>query len=145
MSLLSNRDIKYMEQKAIKASSLITAEVRYKRYVERNSEENNEEEPEQYGYGYDNKEEEKLEWTEWEEYDCSIEDIDEYNIDDYPFGDMEEGDLLIIFPKNTSLEPNAEEYEIKIGDDTYVAETSLKKLGFVGNTFMYYGLVGGLA
>ena len=134
--MLSNMDISSMVQQAKEITKISDIEVRYKYNVEEN---NNSEDS--YGYGHDDK---KTDWTDWETYECSIDTVDEYNINDYDFGNVQEGDLVVLFPPDTNLEKNAMEYELRLGDDDYNAKTGLKEQGFVGGKFLYYVMVGGL-
>ena len=129
--MLSRSDINSMVADANKLTRIMECEIRYKTFEEN--------EEEDYGYGYDDSQE--ANWTEWEVYQCSIDKVDEYNINDYDFGNIVEGDLLLLLPKNTNLIKNADEYKIKIGDDVYSAKTKLKEMGHMGNTFLYYCIV----
>lgn len=110
--------------------------MRYKKVEEQVEGEQQEED---YGYGYD--EDKKAEWSDWDEYWCSPDTIDDYNIDEYSFGEVQVGDLVLIIPNDTTLPERADEYEIGFDDDKYRAKTTLKKKQYVGNQFLYYALV----
>lgn len=128
--MLSNREVNYMKRKARKLTQITEVQIKFKTRIS-----------EDYSYGYG---EEEYEWSdEWKTYKCSTSSVDKYNIDEYPFGNIVEGDLILLFPDNTTL-PDAEEYEIKLGDDIYVSKTDLQKMAFVGNQYLYKVLAGEL-
>ena len=129
--MLSKIDINGMINDANKLTRINTVQISYKTFEE--SEEDD------YGYGYDDSQE--AIWTEWEDYQCSLDKVDEYNVNDYDFGNIVEGDLVLLLPRDTDLKIDAEAYRVKIINDTYSAKTRLKEMGHVGGTFLYYAIV----
>lgn len=136
ITILSNADINYMVEKSRKISKITKLRMRYK-IVEEQAE--GEEQEDDYGYGYDDGK--KAKWSDWDEYWCSPDTIDDYNIDEYSFGEVQVGDLVLVIPNDTTLPERADEYEIEFDNDKYRSKTTLKKKQYVGNQFLYYTLV----
>lgn len=139
--MLDKNDIQYMEKQAKALTRISQAQIRYKQAVDDDTTGSGD-----YDYGSENYDygSEDYVWSEWETYECASDKIDEHNIKDYDYGNLSEGDFILLLPKDTSLVKNADEYEFKIGGNTYTAKTSLQEMGFVDNTFLYYVLAGGL-
>ncbi|MFW6015051.1 MAG: hypothetical protein ACOCRK_01285 [bacterium] len=90
----------------------------------------------QVGYG-DNT---NSNWSNFKEYDCTLEKISDLNIKRYPYGDVTEGDLIVLFPSNTNL-PKVDKYRIKYEDKIYYSNTGLIGQDFLGDTILYYAMV----
>jgi len=132
--LLRQSEIEYMKKTARQITEITTCEIRYRSNTTNSD----------YGYG-----EQEYSWShtlneEWDIYKCSIEKVDKYNIGDYPFGSLEEGDLVLLLPNDINIDLKGREYEIRLGDDVYVSLSPPKKMGLIGDTFLYYALAGRL-
>lgn len=132
--MLRQSEIEYMEKIAQQITEITNCEIRYREPTGSSG----------HGYG-----DEEYIWShtkdeEWDVYKCSIEKIDKYNIGDFPFGNLQEGDLILLLPNNIDIDLQGSEYEVRLGDDIYVSLAPPKKMGFVGNKFLYYALAGRL-
>lgn len=82
-------------------------------------------------------------WSNFSEYPSVIQEIDEFSSRRYDYGDMIEGDVIILLPFDTSLPKNESKYEFKYNDDTYSAE-KLQQEQLLDGTVTHYYLVGKL-
>ncbi|MFW6311294.1 MAG: hypothetical protein ACOC1K_03565 [Nanoarchaeota archaeon] len=82
--------------------------------------------------------------SDYEKYWCTINRVSQKDIEKYPFGNIEEGDIILLIPKDTNLPTDKNEYKIKINDDIFTNKTGIKEEGFVGDTFLYYVLIASL-
>lgn len=81
-------------------------------------------------------------WTDYQEYWCNPIKISKVNIDRYLYGDLEEGDLLLMIPKDTILPKDVNEIKVYFNGRTYTTKTGLQEARFVGGTFLHYILIG---
>lgn len=123
---LRNSDVRYMIRKANKKLKVAQFEIRYK-------------DAGGSDIGYGGSEDT---WSEWQLYWASSDTIDEFNINQFEFGDIGVGDLVLMIPKDTPLPPDKIEYEFKINDTTYRSKTGLRPTQSLHNTFLYYLMVG---
>lgn len=90
------------------------------------------------GYGED-----EFIWTNWETYECGLDSVDQFNIDDFPFGGMATGDAIIMFPHDSRIKRFADrsdvvEFEVKFGGNLYSTSTQLQEYGYLKENFMHY-------
>jgi len=139
--MLDKNDIRYMKEQATALTRISQAEIRYKQAIDDSTTGSG-----GYDYGSENYSynSEEYSWSEWQTFRCATDKIDSHNINDYDYGNIAEGDFILLLPRDTSLIKEADEYEFKIGGNIYTAKTELQEMGFVDNTFLYYVLAGGL-
>jgi len=82
-------------------------------------------------------------WTNFSEYPSVIQEIDEFSSRRYDYGDMTEGDVILLLPYDTNLPNDAKKYEFKYNDDTYTAE-KLQQEQLLDGTITHFYLVGKL-
>lgn len=82
-------------------------------------------------------------WSNFSEYPSVIQEIDEFSSRRYDYGDMTEGDVIILLPYDTTLPKDEKKYEFKYNGDTYSAE-KLQQEQLLDGTVTHYYLVGSL-
>ena len=80
-------------------------------------------------------------WSSFKDYYCNINEINELNIKKYPYGNISEGDLVLLIPKNTELPTDKSKYKVKYNNKEYVSKTGLNKSEMIRDTFLHYVLV----
>lgn len=80
-------------------------------------------------------------WSNFIEYPSVIQEIDEFSSSRYDYGDMVEGDVIILLPHDTSLPRDAKKYEFKYNNNNYIAE-ELQQEQLLDGTITHYYLVG---
>lgn len=82
-------------------------------------------------------------WSNFSEYPSVIQEIDEFSSRRYDYGDMTEGDVIILLPYDTTLPTGAKKYEFKYNNNTYTTE-NLQQEQLLDGTVTHYYLVGQL-
>lgn len=80
-------------------------------------------------------------WSDFIEYPSVIQEIDEFSQSRYDYGDITEGDLILLLPHDTNLPKEAKKYEFKYNNDTFSAE-DLQSEHLLDGTTTHYYLVG---
>ena len=84
-------------------------------------------------------------WTDYEEYYCSPNEVTSLNIKKYPYGNVTEGNLVILIPKDTQLPTDTKEFKVKYNNQTYSTKNGLLESERLGNDFLHYIMVVRLA
>lgn len=79
-------------------------------------------------------------WTDYEEYYCSPNEVTSLNIKKYPYGNINEGDIVLLIPKDTQL-PSIKEFKVKYNNQIYSTKDGLLESERLGNTFLHYIMV----
>lgn len=79
-------------------------------------------------------------WGTFQEYAGFFKEIDKFNIERYDFGDVEEGDIVVILPADTFL-PESSKYKIDYQGFEYISKTDLFPRTSLGEV-LYYVLIG---
>lgn len=82
-------------------------------------------------------------WSDFSEYPSVIQEIDEFSSRRYDYGDITEGDVIILLPYDTDLPKDANKYEFKYNEDNFISE-KLQKEQLLDGTVTHYYLVGKL-
>jgi len=80
-------------------------------------------------------------WSTYEYYPSVIQEIDEFSKKRYDYGDMTEGDIILLLPYDTSLPKDSNKYQFKYNEIDFTAEI-LQKEHLLDKTVVYYYLVG---
>ena len=89
------------------------------------------------GFGYDAT---PGEWSDYHEYPCVTEKVSQLNIKRYPYGNVTEGDLVVLFPTNHDI-PKGSEYNIRYDGRVYNSKTGFIAQEFIDETVLYYAMV----
>ena len=81
-------------------------------------------------------------WVGYKSYNALVIEVGEYDRKRYKFGNIEEGDLVIVLPHNTDLPKKADSYKIKHNEIEYTSKSPLKPYN-PSSTTLYYQLAGG--
>ena len=98
-----------------------------------------EEENEQFTPGYNNSEEEvetSRGWQDNENYKCTPIKINQINIKRYDYGELEEGDLILLFPNDTSL-PKKNKYKVEYNNREYISKTGILEKKVADDLLLY--------
>lgn len=83
-------------------------------------------------------------WSEYNKYLCTVQRVKEKDVKELPYGEVKTGDIKILLPKDTDLPTEESIYQIKFQGSIYTCETGVQEVVPVGNTFVYYLMVGKL-
>lgn len=82
-------------------------------------------------------------WSDFSEYPSVIQEIDEFSMKRYNYGDMAEADFILLLPYDTTLPDDAEKYEFQHRGNTFMAE-DLQSEHLLDGTITHYYLIGKL-
>lgn len=80
-------------------------------------------------------------WSNFSEYPSVIQEIEEFSSKRYDYGDLTEGDLILLLPYDTSLPTDAIKYEFKHQGRTFTAEM-IQAEQLLDGTITHYYMVG---
>ena len=89
------------------------------------------------GYG---EEESTSDWVEYFDVKCTPKEISNLNLGRYEFGDVNEGDLVLLFPPDTKL-PKENKYKVNYKGREYVSETGLEPYQPMEDFLLFYVIV----
>lgn len=81
------------------------------------------------------------EWSNYDNYRCGVQEVDATNIKRYDYGDIQEGDAVILLPYDTDL-IEGDKYKFKYKDDEYTTDDGLIIKDFPNGDIAFYMLVG---
>ena len=93
------------------------------------------------GPGYDDPVDEGG-WTPFDTYEGIFVEVDEWTKRRYDYGDVKEGDVIVLLPPNTNL-PESDSYRFKHDDDIYTSDSKYRPVKYLDGTVVHYYLVGG--
>ncbi|MGM0409456.1 MAG: hypothetical protein ACQEQF_01735 [Bacillota bacterium] len=85
--------------------------------------------------GYDSGED--SDWVEYGKTECTLKEIDEWDIKRQDYGDVTIGDLVLLFPYDTDI-PETNKYKIEYQGQEYVSDTGLEPYKPQNNLLMFY-------
>lgn len=86
-----------------------------------------------FGSGYNNS---NGKWGDFYEYKGVIKITNEYDLNKYPFGNISEGDMVILIPANTNLSV-ADKYKALYGGREFIIESNRVPYTVQGETLYY--------
>lgn len=89
--------------------------------------------------GYDDSNEES-DWFKYHDIECTPKEIAQYELQRYNFGDVKEGDLVLLLPPDTDL-PDRNKYKVEYKGTEYVSETGLEPYEPFNDLLLFYTIV----
>lgn len=77
------------------------------------------------------------EWSDYEDVKCTLESISELNIKRYPYGNITEGDLVLLFPPNHTI-PDSTKYRVEYDNKVYICDTGLLSQDMLQDEIILY-------
>lgn len=135
---LTPREKKNMKNDAKKLTSQNTVEI--SRYIESDND-NGGFEPGYPTNDEENNNENESGWSDFKEYDAVIDEVDEISKRRLDYGDVNEGDVIVLLPHDTDLE-DAPKYQFKFNDRVHTTDEGKIPKKYLDGDVIYYYLVG---
>jgi len=92
--------------------------------------------------GFSDNEEDSSSWSEYSKYKATPKRITKFNISKYDFGNIEEGDIVLMLPRDTTLPKYRHKYQFKFDNRVLTATTPPQPFIIFDDSVAYYILLG---